>query len=219
VRASLGCARWYAVRPVSLTLRLYTDFVCPFCFIAEQSTVPRLLKELDLELDWHGFELHPGTPPGGVPLSQLFPNTPLGPLHERTQRFAATFGVTGFQSPNWLSNSRKALAIAEHARDVGRLEPFRQAAMNAHWRRGMNLEKSEDLAAIAEGAGLEHEAALTAATDPDLLARVDERQAEARRAGVSGIPTFVFGSERVVGCHPYEVLLAAAKRAGAGTRT
>jgi predicted DsbA family dithiol-disulfide isomerase len=203
---------------VSLTLRLYTDFVCPFCFIAEQSTVPRLLEELDLELDWHGFELHPSTPPGGVPLSQLFPNTPLGPLHERTQRFAATFGVTGFQSPNWLSNSQKALAIAEHARDVRRLEPFRQAAMNAHWRKGMNLENADDLAAIAESAGLERAAALAASTDPALLSRVDERQAEARQAGVNGIPTFVLGSERVVGCQPYEALLAAAKRAGARPR-
>lgn len=202
-----------------LTLRLYTDFVCPFCFIAEQSTVPRLLAELDLVLDWHGFELHPSTPPGGVPLTRLFPNTPLGPLHERTKRFGATFGVTGFQPPDWLSNSRKALAIAEYARDVDRLEPFRQAAMNAHWREGKNLENPDDLGAIAESAGLERGSALAASTGATLLARVDERQAEARRAGVSGIPTFVFGNERVVGCQPYEALLAAALRAGATRRS
>ena len=85
MRAGPGLARWYAFRPVSLTLRLYTDFVCPFCFIAEQSTVPRLLAELDLTLDWYGFELHPSTPPGGVPLSRLFPNAPLPALHERTK--------------------------------------------------------------------------------------------------------------------------------------
>ena len=48
------------------TLRLYTDFVCPFCFIAEESSVPRLLREYDLELEWRGFELHPGTPKGGA---------------------------------------------------------------------------------------------------------------------------------------------------------
>jgi len=212
-------SRWYAPRPVSLTLRLYTDFVCPFCFIAEQSTVPRLLAELDLTLDWYGFELHPSTPPGGVPLSRLFPNVPLPALHERTKRFGATFGVTGFEPPSWLSNSRMALAVAEHARDMGRLEPFRQAAMSAHWREGKNLEKPEDLGTVAESAGLERDAALAAASDPDLLARVDERQAEARRAGVNGIPTFVFGSERIVGCQPYEALLAAATRAGAVRRS
>jgi predicted DsbA family dithiol-disulfide isomerase len=203
---------------VSSVLRLYTDFVCPFCFIAEQSTVPRLLKELDLELDWYGFELHPSTPAGGVPLSQLFPGTPLGALHERTKRFAATFGVHDFQPPDWLTNSRMALAIAEHARDVGRLEPFRQAAMQAHWREGKNLENREHLAVIAATAGLEPEAALASATDPDLLERVDLRQAEAKKQGVRGIPTFAFGAERIVGCQPYEAVLAAALRAGAVRR-
>lgn len=200
-----------------LTFRLYTDFVCPFCFIAEQSTVPRLLRELDLELDWYGFELHPSTPPGGKPLSALFPGVPLPALHERTKRFAAGFGVE-LEPPDWLRNSRKALAIAEHARDESRLEPFRQAAMKAHWQERKNLESDDDLREIAARVGLVPERALAAANDASLLARVDERQAEARRNGVRGIPTLVFGKEMVVGCQPYEVLLAAAERAGAVRR-
>lgn len=122
---------------VSSVLRLYTDFVCPFCFIAEESTVPRLLAELDLELDWYGFELHPGTPPGGVPLGQLFRGVPLDLLHARTRRFGASFGVEDFQPPDWLRNSRMALAIAEHARDEGRLEPWRQAATRSQGIRGI----------------------------------------------------------------------------------
>jgi predicted DsbA family dithiol-disulfide isomerase len=196
-------------------LRLYTDFVCPFCFIAEQSSVPRLLADFDLELDWHGFELHPSTPPGGVPLSRLFPNVPLAAMHERTKRFAASFAVTGLNPPDWLYNSRKALAIAEHARDRGKLEPFRQIAMRAHWLEGRSLEQPEELALMAERAGLDPRVALAAATDESLLARVDARQAEARRHGVRGIPTFVFGDVAVVGCQPYETLAAAAEQAGA----
>jgi len=199
-------------------LRLYTDFVCPFCFIAEESTVPRLLRELELELDWYGFELHPGTPPGGVPLTRLFGNVPLAPLHERTKRFGASFGVLDFQPPDWLHNSRMALAMAEHARDVDRLEPFRQAAMQAHWRQGKSIENPEHLAAIATSAGLDPARALAAASDASLLARVDARQEEAKRQGVRGIPTFAFGDERVVGCQPYEAVRAAAERAGVTPR-
>lgn len=199
-------------------LRLYTDFVCPFCFIAEESTVPQLLSEFELTLDWYGFELHPSTPPGGAPLSKLFPNTPLAAMHERTKRFGAQFGVLNFQPPDWLSNTKRALAIAEHARDLGKLEPFKKAAMEANWRQGKNLEHDADLAFVARAAGLDPEAALAAAADPDLLARVDERQAEARRNGVRGIPTFAFGDVQVVGCQPYEALAAAAERAGVKRR-
>lgn len=203
---------------MSSVLRLYTDFVCPFCFIAEESTVPRLLAEFELTLDWYGFELHPSTPPGGAPLSKLFPNTPLAAMHERTKRFGAEFGVLNFQPPDWLSNTKRALAVAEYARDAGKLEAFKKAAMAANWRQGRNLEDDADLAFVAEAAGLDPRAALAAAADPDLLARVDERQAEARRHGVSGIPTFVFGEVRVVGCQPYEALAAAAERAGVKRR-
>lgn len=200
-------------------LRLYTDFVCPFCFIAEESTVPRLLAEFELELDWCGFELHPSTPPGGVPLSRLFPNAPLPAMHERTKQFAASFGVTGFEPPNWLWNSRKALAIAEYARDADKLEPFRQIVMNAHWREGKSLERDEDLGAMAAGAGLDVQGALAASTDAALLARVDARQEDARSQGVRGIPTFVFGNVAVVGCQPYAALAATAERAGLARRS
>jgi len=200
------------------TLLLYTDFVCPFCFIAEQSTVPRLLAEFDLALDWHGFELHPSTPRGGLSLSRLFPGVPLSALHERTRRFAAQFGVTGFNPPDDLHNTRRALAIAELARDRGCLEPFRAAAFEAHWRLGKNLEDDGDLGAIAVVAGLPRDEALRAADDPAILARVDRKQNEARASGVTGIPTFVIAGEEVVGCQPYEVLAAAAERAGVRRR-
>jgi predicted DsbA family dithiol-disulfide isomerase len=203
---------------MSVTLRLYTDFVCPFCFIAEASTVPRLLADYDLVLDWRGFELHPGTPMGGLPLTALFPGAHLPSLHDRTRRFAAQFGVTGFDPPNRLENSRRALAIAELARDRGVLEPFRKAAFDGQWRQGKDLEADDTLRELALSAGLDPDEALSAADDPGYLDRVDEKQADARAQGVNGIPTFFFETVRVVGCQPLEALARAAERAGAKRR-
>ena len=199
-------------------LRLYTDFVCPFCFIAEESTVPRLVAEFELELEWHGFELHPGTPRGGMPLTQLFRGAHLPTLHERTKAFGESFGVRDFQPPDRLHNTRRALAMAEHASEHGVLDAFRKAAFDAHWRRGKDLEADADLRDIAASVGLEPDAALAAADDPAVLGRVDARQAQARRQGVSGIPTFDFEALRVSGCQPFEVLADAARRAGAKPR-
>ncbi len=199
-------------------LRLYTDFVCPFCFIAEESTVPRLVREFDLALEWHGFELHPGTPRGGMPLTELFRGAHLPSLHARTRAFGAQFGVRDFEPPDRLRNTRRALAMAEHARDQGVLDAFRKAAFDAHWRRGKDLEADDALRELATSVGLDADAALRAADDPALLERVDARQALARQNGVSGIPTFDFESVRVTGCQPFEVLAEAARRAGAKPR-
>jgi predicted DsbA family dithiol-disulfide isomerase len=203
---------------VSQVLTLYTDFVCPFCFIAEESSVPRLLAEFDLTLDWHGFELHPSTPRGGKPLSALFPGVDLRSLHERTKKFAAQFGVTNFEPPNRIQNSRRALAVAELAREHDQLVPFKKAAFDAHWRRGADLEADSVLTELATSVGLDAKAALAASDDPAYLARVDEKQADARKNGVSGIPTFFFGNHRIVGCQPYEALASAAERAGVPRR-
>ena len=203
---------------MSVPLRLYTDFVCPFCFIAEESTVPALLRDYELTLDWRGFELHPGTPRGGMPLTALFPGAHLPSLHDRTRRFGAQFGVTGFDPPDVLVNSRRALALAELARDRNVLEPYRHAAFDAHWRHRKNLEADGDLRELATSVGLDPDEALSAADDPAYLDRVDEKQADARAQGVNGIPTFFFGDVRVVGCQPLEALARAAERAGAKHR-
>jgi predicted DsbA family dithiol-disulfide isomerase len=203
---------------VSTTLRLYSDFVCPFCFVAEQSTVTRLRDEYDLVVDWRGFPLHPTTPVGGMPLTALFPAARLPAVKEHMRQFAARFGVTGIVHPERIPNTRRVLAVAEYARDEGKLDAFRRAGMEAHWRGGNQLESDADLRVVAESVGLDAAAALAAADEPRYTKLVDARIAEAKARGVTGIPTFVIGDEEVVGCQPYEVLAAAAERAGAKRR-
>jgi predicted DsbA family dithiol-disulfide isomerase len=169
-----------------------------------------------VEVDWAGYELHPETPPGGVPLSEVLPDAEgmLGYVRS----FAAGFGITDLVPPRRLPSTRRAHAVAQLARGEGRLEAFREAAFDAYWRRGRGLESDDDLAALARTVGLDPRAAVAAAADPALLARVDAARREAAAAGVSGIPTFEVGESRIVGCQRYEVLADAARRAGAKRR-
>jgi len=133
-------------------------------------------------------------------------------------RFAASFGVEGLRIPERSPNTRAALALAEHARDAGKLHPLRRAAMEAFWRRGEDLEDRAVLSRCAAEAGLDPVAALAALDDPAVVARVDAMGRDAAQAGVTGIPTFVIGGRRVVGCQPFEVIAAAAEAAGARRR-
>jgi predicted DsbA family dithiol-disulfide isomerase len=134
------------------------------------------------------------------------------------REFAASFGVTDLELPDHMPNTRRALAIAEYAREQGKLDAFRDAAMHAHWREGKNLEDEQDLRDIALGAGLEPEAALRAIGAKQYLQRVDAIREEASSVGVTGIPTLIIGRYGVVGCQPYEVIAQAAERAGARRR-
>jgi predicted DsbA family dithiol-disulfide isomerase len=167
-------------------------------------------------VDWVGYELHPETPPGGLPLEDLLRDA--GAMLGYVRSFAAGFGIEDLAPPRVLASTRRAHAVAQRARDAGRLEAFRAAAFDAYWRRGRGLESDRDLAAIAVEAGLEVAAALAAATDPAMLARVDAARRAAGSAGVTGVPTFDVGGARIVGCQRYEILEDAARRAGARPR-
>jgi len=170
-----------------------------------------------VELDWRGFELRPDTPRGGIPLEQLFPGRTKA-MTAHVQQFAQSMGVTGMQVKERLNNTRRALAVAEWARDRGSLQAFREAAMKAYWHSREDLEDPEVLVRLATHAGLPGEEARAVMDAPEYQARVDALRAEGNAAGVSGIPTTFIGNVRVVGCQPYEVFAEAARRAGAKPR-
>lgn len=167
-------------------------------------------------MTWIGYELHPETPPGGLPLSSYLPNAES--MLGYVKRFAEGFGIPDLLPPDRLANTRRVLAAAELARHEGKLPAFRALAFDAYWRRGWGVESDEDLRWISREVGLDPEAAVSASTDPVILHRVDDARREALAAGVTGIPTFDFEGVRVVGCQRYEVLAEAARRAGARRR-
>jgi len=170
-----------------------------------------------VDVDWVGYELHPRTPPGGLPISEFLPRP--SEMSGYVRAFAVGFGIDDLVPPARLANTRRALAAAQAARDAGRLDGWRAAAFDAYWRKGRGLESDEDLAAIAREARLEPALAIRAATDPAALVRVDAAREDAVRAGVTGIPTFDVGDARIVGCQRYEVLAEAVRRAGARRRS
>lgn len=118
------------------------------------------------------------------------------------------------KSASRLPNTRKALAIAEFARDQGKLDKFRTLVMEAHWKDGKDIEDDATLREIATQAGLDAEAALASSKDPEYLKRVDERRAEFKQVPTGGVPTFVIGDEVIEGCKPYEIIAESLVRVG-----
>lgn len=151
-------------------------------------------------------------------LDEYFPAERLAGMAEYMKDFAASFGVTDFRQRERIPNTRRALALAEVAREEGKLEPYRQRAMHAHWRDGMNLEDDGDLRAIASDARLSADAVERSKDDPTYLQRIDAIRVEANAIGVTGIPTFVIGRYGLTGAQPYQAFVEFAERAGAAKR-
>ena len=159
-----------------------------------------------MEIDWRGYELHPGTPAGGMKLADKFGAARLPAMQRHVLDYAREFGITDMKMQDRTVNTRKVIAVAELARDRGKLHEFRPLAMDAWWRHGRDLEDDAVLGELAEKVGIPADEAIAAARDEKYLARIDARRREAEAIGVTGIPTFVIGNQGVVGCQPYEVL-------------
>ena len=161
-------------------------------------------------------------------LSAMFPGRDLSAAQGQLARFAEGFGVT-MRFSEHVPNTRRALAMAEFARDQGKLDAFRAGAMDAHWQDGRDIEAADVLAEVASAAGMDPVAALGAADSAPMLARVHAMGEEAQRWGVSGIPTYFIlpagwspgdppptsGARpvRIVGCQPWETVVAGCMRA------
>ena len=171
-----------------------------------------------MELQWRGFELHPGIPVGGVPLHEMFGAERVRKMRPYLLDFAKAQGVTGMVVPDHKPNTSRALALAEWARDHGKLHEVRKGLMDACWRSGLDIEDDAVLAGVARTAGVDGDAAIRESRAPEILARVAAMGREAAAAGVTGIPTFDIGAERVVGAQPYAVLAEAVVRQGGKPR-
>ncbi len=168
-------------------------------------------------MDWRGFELHPETPRGGIELSKLHPGEDRD-MSGYLDRFAAGFGVHSLAHSKMMPNTRRALAIAEFARDENKLDAFRTLVMDARWKYGRDIGDDAVLGELAAAAGLDPDAAQRAADDPVYLGRVETIRKEFKKLHVGGIPAFAFPQESIEGCRQYEELAAAALRAGATRR-
>ena len=146
-------------------------------------------------------------------LEEYFPPERLRGMREYMRNFAAQFGINAFTQPERIPNTRRALALAEVAKDEGKLDAFRERAFEAHWRDQMNLEDDNDLRTIARAAGMSR-----SEPDQEHFDRIDEIRDEADRIGIQGIPTFVIRKLGLSGCQPFDVLKQFAEQAGAQLR-
>jgi predicted DsbA family dithiol-disulfide isomerase len=197
---------------MSIRLEVFSDYIWPFCFIGE-GIVEKLRQEFDLAVEWKGIEIHPETPAGGRPLSELFREEDVKRMTGHLQTAGAPFGIT-FVDRSFLSNSKKALQAAEFARDHGKFGAFHPALFSAYFSRGLDIGNSEVLARIAAESGLDPDAMSKSLQEGTYLPKLEAAKEEAALLNVTGVPAFFINRKRsVVGAQPLDVFRKALRSA------
>jgi len=198
----------------TVRVTVFSDYVCPFCYVADRR-IRRLAEQVDLEVHWRPVEIHPHTPPEGMPLDQLgYPPDLWERMMMHLGNLAAEEGIRLVER-RFTTNSHKALLVAEAARDCGPevFDRVHQALFFAFFTRSRNIGQVDVLREVAAEAGMGEEAFERALIEPAYEDRLRENFVAARRLGITGVPSFVFGDHVVAGAVPLPHLLQAAREA------
>jgi predicted DsbA family dithiol-disulfide isomerase len=188
------------------TLNVFTDFVCPWCYLSS-ARVERLRQDFDVEVQWSYFPLHPDTPAQGLLLQDLFAGRgyDLDAMHARMKSLMDAEGLP-YNRRSHTYNSRLAQELAKWADSQAGFESIHGALYRAYFVDGRNIGDAEVLVDIAQSVGLSADDARDVLVDRRFKEAVDADWEQARRYGITGVPTFVAGRNKVVGAQPYNVL-------------
>ena len=182
-----------------MRIDVVSDTICPWCFIGKRRLERALSMEpgLEPEIVWHPFQLNPEMPPGGIGRSLYLEMKFGGPtrarevyrvVHEAAASEGLTFDLEAIaRTPNTLASHR----LIHHAGRHGRQQGVVEALFRAYFQRGEDIGALAVLAAVAEAAGLDAEAAeayLTSDADADFIRARDQ---QARALGINGVPCFI----------------------------
>lgn len=206
----LSISTKYSVVMPDDPLVVYSDYVCPFCYLGRAS-MNQYLENADdpPDVEWRFFDLrgHKRGPNGEIrdDIDDGKDEAYYERARENVRRLQDEYGVemtidlaTGVDS--WDAQKAALFVKQEYGESV--FKEFHDAVFDALWREGRDIGDPAELAQIGDAIGIEPEALVEAIGDPALEVELTERFSASKSAGVTGIPTFVYGDYVARGAVP-----------------
>lgn len=198
-------------------ITVWSDYVCPFCYL-EEPVLERIRREHGdaVDLEWRAFELRPEPVPTLDPDGEYLHTVWNRSVYPLAQQRGMTLRLPPVQP-----RSRRAMELAEFAREHGRFDDAHRLLFKAFFEDGKDLDNLDVLLEIGTAIGLDREALRAALEQGIYRERVIGQEREAQELGITAVPTMVVSradepleaAEALSGAHPYEAVAAAVGRA------
>lgn len=197
---------------------IYSDFVCPFCYIGKtkfESALSQFEHRNDVQIVYKSFELSPHT--SGNELTQVSLAKKYGMSVDQAQEMtknvasqASEVGLTFRFDEMRDANTFDAHRLLMLAQQKGLASKYVTTVFSAYFSDNENIADHQKLTELAVKAGLNEQdvAAVLSSDQYGDLVRKDEQQAS--DLGVSGVPFFVINDKYAIsGAQPQNVFLNA----------
>jgi len=195
-------------------LDIFSDPVCPWCYIGKAHLDRALSQHPNhpFVIEWHPFQLNPDLPREGMDraayLAEKFGGrAKAAAIYARVEQAAHEAGVEiDFAAMKRTPNTLDAHRLLHWAGLEGRQTAVKSALMRAFFREGRDIGDAAVLGTIAGACGMDQAVvARLLASDAD-RDDIMARDMDARRKGVTAVPTFLIARQYVVqGAQPPEL--------------
>jgi len=188
---------------VSLKIKVYSDYVCPFCFLAEKP-LEEAIKGKDVEVEWMPYELRP------------YPNETLKPEEHYLQStwkqsvypMAKQMGVH-IVLPNVSPQPYTHLAFEgyQYAKEKGKGNEYNDRMLRAFFQEEQNIGDIDVLTELAGEVGLDkakYRKALEKRTYKEAHKKALEHAYN--EVKITAVPTFIIGDTMIAGVRSKETL-------------
>ena len=189
--------------PMSVLVRVYFDYVCPFCYLAE-FPLRQAAAGKPIEIAWMPYELRPEPEPPLRPEGEYLRLL----WHQSVFPLAAQLGVPiRFPQISPQPHTRLAMEGDHFAKEHGKADDYHQCVMQAYFQDEKNIGDIGVLGNIADKIGL------PAGEFTQALREGRFRSAHQRALrhayyvmGITSVPTLVVGHQRLSGLQSVERL-------------
>lgn len=179
---------------------VYSDNVCPFCTIGARR-IEKLQNEMDFEIEWLPFELHPEVTDDGMSYEAYFEGHGTELVNNVTD-YGKDVGLN--INTRSLYNSRNSLKVNEYAKREGKFEAFHKAIFKAYLEDDRNIGDLDILLDIAGEVGLDKKKTKAFIESSEAEEIVAYYKNEALRLGINSVPSFIINNNLIRGAYPYD---------------
>lgn len=206
----------------ALKIEIWSDIMCPFCYIGKRNLEQALERFEDrnlIEIEWKSFQLDPTIPEDVDPKTDVY--TFLADrkgismeqskqMHEHVVQLAKNAGLDYRFDKAVVANSLKAHRMIQLAKTKGLGDAAEERLFSAYFTEGMNFGDVETLKQIGSEIGLSEADVSESLSNETYLRKVEQDIVEAQQIGVRGVPFFVFNRKFAVsGAQPVDAFVGA----------
>jgi len=206
-----------------LTIEVYSDVVCPWCYIGKRRLEQALEssgRQASARVFWRPFQLNPTMPKAGMDRRVYLEAKFGGPaemraIQDRISGAGVSAGIEfAFDRIARTPNTFDAHRLIWFAQQQGRQDAVVEELFDGYFAQGLNIGEPEVLQSLAGRAGLDGPAVGRFLQSQDGIESVRQEEARGRQLGIRGVPYFLVNEKTVVsGAQPVETFLAAIEQA------